>query len=100
MASAGPAQAFIVQLLGFAVLFVVIWRFVLPVLKKILAARTHEIEESFQKIEKETQETARQLAEMKRKLAQVNEETQRRMKAAMDDAERTRAQAVADAQSQ
>ena len=42
MASAGPAQAFVVQALGFAVLVVVIWKFVLPALKKILGGRTQD----------------------------------------------------------
>jgi F-type H+-transporting ATPase subunit b len=98
--ASGPAQAFVVQALGFVVVVVVIVKFVLPALRKILGGRTHEIEQTFQKIEKDTQETNRQMAEIKLKLAQVAEESQRRTKAAMDDAERTRAQALADAQAQ
>jgi F-type H+-transporting ATPase subunit b len=100
LASGGPAQTFILQTLGFVVVVVVIVKFVSPALKKILGGRTHEIETTFQKIEKDTQETARELAEIRQKLAQMTEESQRRMKAALDDAERTRARALADAQSQ
>ena len=98
--ASGPAQAFIVQALGFAIVVFVLAKFVVPALKKILGGRTAEIEQTFQKIETETQETARQLAGIKLRLAQVTEESQRRMKAAMDDAERTRAQALVDAQAQ
>jgi len=98
--ASGPVQAFVVQALGFVIVVVVIVKFVLPALGKILGGRTHEIEQTFQKIEKDTQEAARLMAEIKQKLAQVAEESERRMKAAMDDAERTRAQALADAQVQ
>ncbi len=99
MASGGP-PAWIVQSLGFVVVIFVVAKFVVPALKKILGARTQGIEETFRKIETDTRETAARLAEVKQKLAQVNEESQRRIKAAMDDAERTRAQALADAQAQ
>ncbi len=93
-------QATIVQALGFVVVIVVIVKFVVPALQKILGGRTAEIEQTFQKIEKDTQETARQFASIKLRLAQITEESQQKMKAAMDDAERTRVRALADAQAQ
>ena len=99
LASGGP-PAWIVQSLGFAVVVFVLAKFVVPALKKILGGRTQGIEETFRKIEKDTRETADRLAEVKLKLSQLAEESQRRTKAAMDDAERTRARTLADAQAQ
>lgn len=100
MMASGPGQAFAVQTLGFVVVVVVIAKFVVPALKKILGGRTAEIEQTFQKIEKDTAETARQLAEIKEKLSHLKEESDRRTQAALDDANRTRTQALAEASAQ
>ena len=98
--ASGPAQAFAVQALGFVVVVVVLGKFVVPALKKILGGRTAEIEQTFQKIEKDSAETAKQLAEIREKLTHLKEESDRRTQAALEDANRTRTQALAEAGAQ
>ncbi len=92
LAAAGPGQTFIVQCLGFAVLVIVIVKLALPPLGKILAGRTKEIEETFKKIDQDTQETAKRLAEIKDKLAHLTEESKRRLDETLADAMKTKAQ--------
>ena len=100
MAAAGPGQTFIVQCLGFVVLVVVIVKLALPQLGKILGARTQGIEETFKKIDQDTQETSKRLAEIKDKLANLTKESQRRLDAALADAEKTKAQVLSEANAQ
>lgn len=100
LAAAGPGQTFVVQCLGFAVLAFVLVKLVFPQLGKILGGRTRGIEETFQKIDQDTQDTAKRMAEIKAKLAQMEQESQKRLQAALDDAQRTRTQLLADAGSQ
>ncbi len=69
-------------------------------LGKILGARTQEIEETFKKIDQDTQETSKRLAEMKDKLAHLTQESQRRLDAALADAENTKAQLLSEAAAQ
>ena len=91
-----PFQTFIVQVLGFAVLVGVLVKLVFPALGKILAGRTKGIEETFQKIDLDTQDASRRMAEIKEKLAHLDQESQRRLQAALDDAQATRTQLMAD----
>ena len=96
----GPLQTFLVQVFGFAVLVAILVKLAFPALGKILGARTKRIEETFQAIDKDTQETAKRIAEIKEKLTQLDQESKRRLQAALDDAHATRAQLVADANAQ
>ena len=100
MAAAGPMQTFIVQVLGFTVLAFVLVRLVFPALGKILAGRTTGIEETFKKIDQDTQDASRRMAEIKAKLAQMAQESERRLQAALDDAQKTRTQLLAEATAQ
>ncbi len=100
MASGGPGQTFVVQVLGFAGLAFVLVKLVFPVLGKILAGRTQGIEETFKKIDQDTQDASKRTAEIKEKLAQLTQESQRRLQAAMDDAQKTKSQLLADANAQ
>jgi F-type H+-transporting ATPase subunit b len=100
IAAMGPGKAFVLQVLGFAVVAAVLIKLVFPQLGKILGARTKGIEETFQKIDRDTQETAKRIAEVKDKLAQLDQESKRRLQAALDDAHATRAQLIADANAQ
>ena len=100
MAAAGPMQTFIVQCLGFAVLAFVLVKLVFPALGKILGGRSKGIEETFQKIDQDTKDAVAKIADVKAKLAQMDEESRRRLKAILDDAEKTRAQVLADANAQ
>ena len=96
----GAFQTFIVQVLGFAALVLILVKLAFPALGKILGARTKGIEETFQEIDRDTQETAKRMAEIKEKLSQLEQESKRRLQAALDDAHATRTQLLADASSQ
>jgi len=100
MAAGSPGQTFIVQCLGFAVLVFVIVKLVLPQLGKILGARTQGIEETFHRLERETQETSKQLAEIKDKLARMTEESKRRLDEALADVQKTKAQLATESAAQ
>jgi len=96
----GPGQTFVVQLLGFIALVIILVKLAFPALGKILGSRTKGIEETFQKIDSDTQETAKRIAEIKEKLGQLDQESKRRLQAALDDANATRAQLMADTAAQ
>ena len=100
LASAGPLQTFVVQLLGFIALVVILVKLAFPALGKMLGARTKGIEETFQEIDRDTQETARRMAEIKERLTHLDQESKRRLQAALDDAHATRTQLLADASAQ
>ncbi|HLY74318.1 MAG TPA: F0F1 ATP synthase subunit B [Planctomycetota bacterium] len=100
MAAISPGQVFFVQVLGFIILVGVLAKFAVPVLGKILGARTQEIEETFRKIDQDTRETANRLAEMQDKLAKISQESQRRLDASLADAEKTKAQLLLEADAQ
>lgn len=95
-----PTQFLVLQVLGFVVLVVVLVKLLFPQLGKILGGRTKGIEETFQKIDQDTQETAKRLADIKARLEQVTQESQRRLQAALNDAQQTRTQLLADANAQ
>ena len=100
LAAMGPGKAFVLQVLGFAVVVFVLVKLVFPQLGKILGGRTKGIEETFHKIDQDTQETIKRIEEIKGRLAQAGEESKKRLQAILDDAARTRTQLLADAHSQ
>jgi F-type H+-transporting ATPase subunit b len=100
MAAISPGQVFFVQVLGFVILVGVLAKLAVPVLAKILRARTEQIEETFRKIDQDTRETATRLTEMKDKLANLGQESQRRLDAALADAEKTKTQLLSEANAQ
>ena len=100
LAAMGPGKAFVLQVLGFAVVAFVLVKLVFPQLGKILGGRTKGIEETFHKIDQDTQETVKRLEEIKGKLAQAGAESQKRLQAILDDAQKTRTQLLADANAQ
>lgn len=100
MAALTPGKMFILQVLGFAVVVAVLVKFAFPALGRMLGGRTRAIEETFQKIDHDTQETAKRIAEIKGRLDHLQEESQRRLQAALKDAQATRDQLMADAHAQ
>lgn len=91
-------QVLAVQVIGFAVVAWILWKFVRPALGKALDARSGEIEKTFREAEEETARTRRELADVKEKLGRVGQEAEQRLKAAVEEAGRARDQALADAQ--
>lgn len=100
LAAGGPGKMFILQVLGFAVVVFVLVKLVFPQLGKILGGRTKGIEETFHKIDQDTQDAVKRLEEIKGKLAQAGAESQKRLQAILDDAQKTRSQLLADANAQ
>jgi F-type H+-transporting ATPase subunit b len=100
LAAGGWVQMLIVQVMGFAILALILVKLVVPVLKKILFSRTKTVEETFSRLEAETAAASRDLAEIQRRLSEVEAESQRRHAAAKADAEATSARAREDADKQ
>lgn len=100
LAALTPGSMFLLQVLGFVILVGVLGKLAVPVLGKILGARTKEIEDTFAKIDRDTQETSKQLAEMKEKVARLTEESKRRLDAALADAAATKAALMAESAKQ
>jgi len=100
LAALTPGSMFFVQVLGFVILVGVLLKLAVPVLKKVLAGRSQEIEDTFRKIAQDTQETSKKLAEMKDKVARLTEESKRHVDEAMAEATATRAQMMADSAKQ
>lgn len=88
---------FITQLIGFVLLVLVLMKFVKPALGKMLGERTKGVEDTFRKIEEDTAKTSKETAEVKGRLAEIQKEADRRHRAAMEDAEKIRAQALGEA---
>lgn len=85
------------QLIGFILLVVVLLKFVKPALGKALGERTKGVEDTFRRIEEDTAKTTQELADVKRRLGEVQQESERRHRTAMEDAEKIRAQALGEA---
>ncbi len=91
---------FIVQALGFTILMAVLFKWVVPALGKMSADRTRGIEEKFTRLDGELAEATRKMSEYQQQLARIGEETQRRLKAGQEEAAKTRAALLAEAQAQ
>ncbi|HUR37960.1 MAG TPA: ATP synthase F0 subunit B [Planctomycetota bacterium] len=100
MAALTPGSMFFVQILGFVILVGVLLKLAVPVLGKVLGARSKEIEETFQKIDLDTQDASKKLAEMKEKVARLTEESKRRLDAALADATQTKARMMEESAKQ
>ena len=98
--AAGVANVIIVQVLAFALLAFFIVKFGLPVMRKALAARRQDVADTFDKLDRESQEAARQIAEFKQRLAGIDQESKKRIQAALDEGARTKAQSLAEANAQ
>ena len=97
LASGGWLTPFISQLLAFILASLVLWKFVIPILRKILGERTAGIEDSFKSAEEETAAARRELAEIKKKLTEVEQESRQRMDKAIEEAKKASAHSVDEA---
>ena len=100
LAAGGALQIFIVQLLAFVIMAVVLVKLVFPALGKTLGQRSQGIADGFDRIEKETAAARKELAEVKQKVSELSQESGRRQKAALAEAEKLRDQSLADALAQ
>lgn len=98
--AASPGVLSLLQVVGFLLVVVVLWKFVKPFLVKILGERTQEFEKSFGDLERDTAETSRKLEELKGRLAKAGEESKRRLDKAMQEAGKARERLLSEAAAQ
>ncbi len=89
--------AFVSQLLAFAGIAFLVWKFGVPLIGKMLGARTKEIEDRFGTLEREAKAAADRVADLKLKLSEIGSESARRLQAAVDEGHRIRSQSLAEA---
>ena len=97
LAGMGAGMMFLSQLIGFLILAVALWIFVIPVVRRLLADRTKGIQDRFDELARETREASEGLASIKAKLADIGTETKKRIDAALAEGAAAREQAVAEA---
>lgn len=89
-------QGLVVQLLGFLLLALVLWKFVVPVLRKMAQGRSQAIEDRFAKLEGEIEATRRLMEEHRARLSGMEAEARGRMAAAEKEGAATRAALIAE----
>jgi len=88
------------QAIAFVILAVVLWKFVIPVLAKMLRDRSQGIQTKFDDLARETREASESLAAIQARLADIGTETKRRIDAALAEGAKARELAVAEANTQ
>lgn len=96
----GWFKMFASQVIGFTILALVLWKFVIPVLRRMLADRSRGIQDRFDQLARDTREASERLVAVQSKLADVASESKRRIEAALAEGARAREQAVAEANAQ
>jgi F-type H+-transporting ATPase subunit b len=87
----------VVSLVSFAVLFVILWKFALPPITKMLDERAAKIKESLEKAEQTRVEAERLLDEYKAQLAEARQESARVIEQGRKIAETMKEEIVAKA---
>jgi F-type H+-transporting ATPase subunit b len=100
LAEAPTFRIVLSQFLAFGLLAFFIIKFGIPVLRKALAARSQEVVDTFQRLDRESQEAAARIDEFKRRLAGIDEESKKRIQAALDEGAKAKEQALAEAHAQ
>ncbi|MBI5367181.1 MAG: F0F1 ATP synthase subunit B [Planctomycetes bacterium] len=90
-------QVLITQTLGFLILFFVLYKFVVPPVKKVLADRSARIRTNYEETEKARAELARMTRECSERLAGLEREVEERVKQALTEGEAVRDQILAEA---
>ncbi len=98
LAAGGWLTPFISQALAFILAAVVLWVFVIPILKKVLGQRSDDVANSFRTAEDEAKAARSELETIKQKLTEVQKESQHRMDQALEEAKQARTQSLAEAQ--
>jgi ATP synthase F0 subunit b len=88
------------QTIAFVILAAVLWRFVIPVLRRMLSDRSRAIQDRFDQLARDTREASERLAAIQSKQADVASEAKRRLEAALAEGARARDQALAEASAQ
>ena len=100
LAAGSVWNVIIVQVLAFGLLAFFIIKYGIPVMRKALASREQEVADTFSRLERETNEAAQKIAEFKAKLAGIEEESKKRIQAALDEGARAKAQSLVEANAQ
>ena len=96
----GLPNALVSQLLAFALLAFFIWKFGLPVIRKMMGDRSKEISDSFERLEREAKAASQKIAELQAKLQGIDAESKKRHQAALDEGAAARAQAITEGNAQ
>jgi F-type H+-transporting ATPase subunit b len=88
----------VVQGLGFALLLALLFKLVIPVLRKALDERAERIRVTYEKLEKEKAELDRMTAEAERRLAGIEAEAKAKSEAAVREGAAQKAALVAEAE--
>lgn len=91
------AQWLTTRISGFVLLVALIWKFLVPVLREKLAARTREVQETRDHVAETIRELEAMRDDYKRRLDSIAEETDRRLKAAVTEAQVLKEQIVEEA---
>ncbi len=78
-------QTTIVQVLGFAILFGILCKWVFPFVGGILGVRKKGFQDTFDRLDKEEKESAQRLSEVKKDLNQREAEGERRVMKALEE---------------
>ncbi len=97
LAAMSPWAMFASQSIAFVILAILLWKLVIPVLRRMLSDRSAGIQKKFDDLARETREANEGLAGIQAKLADIGSETKRRIDAALEEGARAREQAIAEA---
>ena len=100
LAAMGAGAMFASQFIAFVILAAVLWKLVIPVLGKMLTARSQGIQTKFDDLARETREASESLASIQARLADIGTETKRRIDAALAEGAKARELAIAEANAQ
>ena len=87
----------IVQVLGFAVLFGILFKWVFPFVGGILKVRRKGFQDTFERLEREQQETTKKLEEVKATLTRKEEEGEKRIMKALKEGTQAKKNAIKEA---
>lgn len=97
MAAAGQTTVVILQIVAFVVVFAVVWKFVITKVFKAMAKREEDIRKRFEEIEARQIAVDQQVKEYNRKLQEIEQEAAVRMKAAVEEGLKLRAEMEVEA---
>lgn len=96
----GTFQWFVILLVGFVCVAYIVARFVLPMIGRMLAERQTAIAEAANQVETTLRETEQLRNDYRQRLERIEDETEQRMAAAVQEAEVLREQILEEARSQ
>lgn len=88
------------QFLAFAILAFIVWKYLFPMIGKMLGERSKGIADEFERLEREVREAGESASGLRAKLGDIQSESRRRIDAALAEAARLRESTMSDAATQ